>query len=93
MISFQNQTTQLAVIILFAASMIISAFFWERYFKLRKLPILISTLIGVYFSTFNSIAEELSKRIEIIVVFFLIGVVLYACVWIQCREKNDNFFR
>jgi len=91
MINAQNEITQIIVIILFAVSMLISGFFWKKYLKLRKLPIYISILVGLYFSFFESIVYDLSQKIESIFVFLMIGIVLYWCVWIQCKDKEDKF--
>lgn len=91
MINAQNEITQIIVIILFAVSMHISGFFLRKYLKLRKLPIYISILVGLYFSFFESIVYDLLKKIEIIFVHLMIGIVLYWCVWIQCKDKKDNF--
>ena len=91
MINAQNEITQIIVIILFAVSMLISGFFWKKYLKLRKLPIYISILVGLYFSLFESIVYDLSQKIESIFVFLMIGIVLYWCVWIQCKDKEDKF--
>lgn len=91
MINAQNEITQIIVIILFAVSMLISGFFWKKYLKLRKLPIYISILVGLYFSLFESIVYDLSQKIEIIFVFLMIGIFIYGCVWIQCKDKEDKF--
>ena len=91
MINAQNEITPIIVIILFAVSMHISGFFWRKYLKLRKLPIYISILVGLYFSFFESIVYDLSQKIESIFVFLMIGIVLYWCVWIQCKDKEDKF--
>lgn len=91
MINAQNEIAQIIVIILFAVSMLISGFFWKKYLKLRKLPIYISILVGLYFSLFESIVYDLSKKIECIFVFLMIGIVFYWCVWIQCKDKEDKF--
>ena len=91
MINAQNEIAQIIVIILFAVIMLISGFFWKKYLKLRKLPIYISILVGLYFSFFESIVYDLLKKIEIIFVFLMIGIVLYWCVWIQCKDKEDKF--
>ena len=81
MINAQNEITQIIVIILFAVSMLISGFFWKKYLKLRKLPIYISILVGLYFSLFESIVYDLSKKIECIFVFLMIGIVfLLVCL-------------
>lgn len=91
MINAQNEITQIIVIILFTVSMLISGFYWKKYLKLRKLTIYISILVGLYFSLFESIVYDLLKKIEIIFVFLMIGIFLYGCVWIQCKDKKNNF--
>ena len=91
MINAQNEITQIIVIILFAVSMLMSGFFWKKYLKLRKLPIYISILVGLYFSLFESIVYDLSQKIEIIFVFLMIGIFICGCVWIQCKDKEDKF--
>lgn len=65
MINAQNEITQIIVIILFAVSMRISGFFWRKYLKLRKLPIYISILVGLYFSFFESIVYNLLKKLRL----------------------------
>ena len=65
MINAQNEITQIIVIILFAVSMHISGFFWRKYLKLRKLPIYISILVGLYFSFFESIVYDLLKKLRL----------------------------
>ena len=65
MINAQNKITQIIVIILFAVSMHISGFFWRKYLKLRKLPIYISILVGLYFSFFESIVYDLLKKLRL----------------------------
>ena len=65
MINAQNEIAQIIVIILFAVSMHISGFFWRKYLKLRKLPIYISILVGLYFSFFESIVYDLLKKLRL----------------------------
>ena len=65
MINAQNEIAQIIVIILFAVSMLISGFFWKKYLKLRKLPIYISILVGLYFSFFESIVYDLLKKLRL----------------------------
>jgi uncharacterized membrane protein HdeD (DUF308 family) len=79
-------------IVINLSGVFLSAYLWNKRPKFRKLSILSSTLSGLVYTAINPSIIGVIEMLKVVSVFFLIGVVFYFTVWIQCREKSDSLF-
>jgi hypothetical protein len=65
-------------------------FFWDKKPKLRTAPIWAALLSSFLMIFSNPDINGAMKVFEIIVAHFMVGLLLYFCVWIECRNKNKK---
>jgi hypothetical protein len=85
-------TTEMLALVLVSiqiASVLVSAYNWNKRAWLRKAPIPASLACGAIYVALNQSLQ--SPAWLVVLIFLCIGIGFYFAVWVQCRNKGEGF--